>query len=92
MPEDFILGRVVAQNIIDKSTGEILAAGNEEITESLFAKLAEAGVAEIQTLYTNELDRGAFISQTLRSDDTTIPSGRTWVAIYRMMRPGEPHG
>ena len=89
VPEDFILGRVVAQNIIDKSTGEILAAGNEEITESLFAKLAEAGVAEIQTLYTNELDRGAFISQTLRSDDTTTRQAAR-VAIYRMMRPGEP--
>ena len=89
VPEDFIVGRVIAQNIIDRETGEIIASANDEITESLLAKLQEAGVEELQTLYTNDLDRGAFISNTLRTDET-VSRQAARVAIYRMMRPGEP--
>ncbi len=89
VPEDFIVGRVIAQNIIDRETGEVLANANDEITESLLKKLQEAGVEELQTLYTNDLDRGAFISNTLRADET-VSRQAARVAIYRMMRPGEP--
>ncbi|MDP2761674.1 MAG: DNA-directed RNA polymerase subunit beta [Sideroxyarcus sp.] len=87
--EDFLIGRVLAQNIVDKDSGEIIANANDEITETLLETLQQAGVAKIQTLYTNELDQGAYISQTLRMDETTdLWTAR--VAIYRMMRPGEP--
>ena len=89
VPEDFVVGRVVAQNIIDKETGEILANANDEITEALLAKLIEDGVESLQTLYINDLDRGGFISQTLRSDET-LSKQAARIAIYRMMRPGEP--
>ena len=89
VPEEFILGRTIAANIVDKETGEVVANANDEITESLLEKLIEAKVAKINTLYANDLDHGDYISQTLRIDE--IPdqySAR--VAIYRMMRPGEP--
>ncbi|HQQ35188.1 MAG TPA: DNA-directed RNA polymerase subunit beta [Rugosibacter sp.] len=89
VPTDFILGRALASNVVDKETGEIVANANDEITESLLEKLVAAKVTEIKTLYANDLDQGDFISQTLRIDE--IPdqySAR--VAIYRMMRPGEP--
>ncbi len=89
VPDDFLLGRVLAKNIIDQDSGEVLANANDEITESLLAKLREAGVEDIQTLYTNDLDRGSFISNTLRLDDTASRQAAR-VAIYRMMRPGEP--
>jgi len=89
VPEDFILGRVVATNIVDKDTGEVVANANDEITETLLAKLREAGISSLQTLYTNELDRGAFISNTLRADETATRQAAR-IAIYRMMRPGEP--
>ncbi|MES2771525.1 MAG: DNA-directed RNA polymerase subunit beta [Pseudomonadota bacterium] len=89
VPEDFLVGRVVAQNVIDKETGEVLANANDEITEALLAKLAELGIDSLQTLYINDLDRGGFISQTLRADDTASRQAAR-VAIYRMMRPGEP--
>ncbi|MEE8530399.1 MAG: DNA-directed RNA polymerase subunit beta, partial [Nitrosomonadaceae bacterium] len=39
--------------------------------------------------YTNDLDQGAYISQTLRIDETADQLAAK-VAIYRMMRPGEP--
>jgi DNA-directed RNA polymerase subunit beta len=89
VPQDFILGRAVANTIIDKETGEVVANANDEITESLLEKLVEANVTSVNTLYSNDLDHGDYISQTLRIDE--IPdqySAR--VAIYRMMRPGEP--
>jgi DNA-directed RNA polymerase subunit beta len=89
VPEDFIIGRMLAQNVIDKNTGEVLANANEEITDQLLAKLKEAGVAKIQTIYTNDLDQGPYISQTLRIDETADQLAAQ-VAIYRMMRPGEP--
>ncbi len=89
VPEDFILGRVVAKNIINTDTGEIVANANDEITETLLANLREAGISTLETLYTNELDRGAFISNTLRADETATRQAAR-VAIYRMMRPGEP--
>ena len=89
VPEDFLLGRVVAQNVIDTATGEILATANEEMTESLLAKLRDADVESVQTLHINDLDQGGFISQTLRADETASRQAAR-VAIYRMMRPGEP--
>ena len=89
VPEDFIIGRTVAQNIVDAETGEILANANDEITESLLAKLEESGVDTLKTLYVNDLDRGAYISTTLRIDETA-DQWAARVAIYRMMRPGEP--
>ncbi len=89
VPEDFIVGRTVAQNVVDAETGEILANANEEITESLLAKLMEAGIENLKTLYVNDLDRGAYLSSTLRIDETA-DQWASRVAIYRMMRPGEP--
>jgi len=89
VPEDYLLGRVLAKNIIDNDTGEVIANANDELTEELLGRLRDAGVTDIQTLYTNDLDQGAYISQTLRADDTADQMAAR-VAIYRMMRPGEP--
>ena len=89
VPNDYIVGRALATNIVDKMTGEVLAKANDEITDELLQKLQDAGVASIETIYTNDLDQGAYISQTLRADDTPDQTAAR-VAIYRMMRPGEP--
>ena len=89
VPEEYVIGRVLAHNVVDKGTGEVLASANDELTEPLLAKLREAGVAKINTIYTNDLDQGPYISQTLRIDETADQLAAQ-VAIYRMMRPGEP--
>ena len=89
VPEEFLYGRVLAKNIVDAETGEVVAHANDEITESVLGALRAANVREIQTLYTNDLDRGPYISQTLRTDETADQMAAR-VAIYRMMRPGEP--
>ena len=89
VPEDYLLGRVLAKNIVDSDTGEVIASANDELTEELLDRLREANIDAIQTLYTNDLDQGGYISQTLRTDDTADQTAAR-VAIYRMMRPGEP--
>uniref|UniRef100_UPI002FE284AA DNA-directed RNA polymerase subunit beta n=1 Tax=Noviherbaspirillum sp. TaxID=1926288 RepID=UPI002FE284AA len=89
VPEDYLLGRILAKNIVDADTGEVIASANDELTDELLGRLREAGVTDIQTLYTNDLDQGGYISQTLRMDDTADQMAAR-VAIYRMMRPGEP--
>ena len=89
VPEDFLLGRVLAKNQIDPDTGELIAKANEELTESLLKKLRSAGILDLELLFTNELDQGAYISQTLATDETADELAAR-VAIYRMMRPGEP--
>jgi len=87
--DEFLLGRTLGHKLVNKETGEIIANANDEITESLLKKIIEAGIDTIQTIYTNDLDQGPYISQTLRTDETTDQM-QAQVAIYRMMRPGEP--
>ncbi len=89
VPEDYVVGRVLATNIVNTETGEVVANANEEITETLLRKLIDAGIETIYTIYTNDLDHGAYISSTLRVDET-VDAMNAKVAIYRMMRPGEP--
>ena len=89
VPEDYLLGRVLAKNVVDGETGEVIANANDEITETVLEKLREAKVKDIQTLYTNDLDQGPYISSTLRIDETADKMAAR-IAIYRMMRPGEP--
>ena len=89
IPNEFVTGRVLSQDVIDKDSGELIARANDEITDTLLLQFAEAGVSKFQTIYVNDLDQGAFISQTLRIDETPDQYAAR-VAIYRMMRPGEP--
>ncbi|MDE0061421.1 MAG: DNA-directed RNA polymerase subunit beta [Gammaproteobacteria bacterium] len=89
IPRDYLLDRVTAKDVVDESTGEILLPCNSVITEEVFDRLLELGVSRIETIYTNDLDCGPYISDTLRID---LTSNRleALVEIYRMMRPGEP--
>ncbi len=86
--EEFMLGRVLATDIANED-GEILARANDELDAALLEKLRDEEVQDIECIYTNELDQGAYISQTLRADET-VDEFSARVAIYRMMRPGEP--
>ncbi|MEW5249000.1 DNA-directed RNA polymerase subunit beta [Microbulbifer discodermiae] len=88
-PLEYLLGRTLAHDIIDESTGEIAVDCNAEITEEVIAKLRSLNVKHFETLYTNDLDRGPFISDTLRADPSRTQL-EALVEIYRMMRPGEP--
>jgi len=89
VPTEYVQGKVLSHDIVNTETGEILAKANEILTVPTVAKLIESGITEIKTLYVNDLDRGPFISDTLRIDPTKTRL-EALVEIYRMMRPGEP--
>ncbi|NUF77703.1 DNA-directed RNA polymerase subunit beta [Snodgrassella sp. ESL0323] len=87
-PESLI-GKVLAADVVVPDTGEILAKSNDEITEELLAQFDIQGIKEISTLYINDLDQGGYVSNTLRTDEIEGQQAAR-IAIYRMMRPGEP--
>ncbi|MER3546566.1 MAG: DNA-directed RNA polymerase subunit beta, partial [Rhodanobacteraceae bacterium] len=89
VPDEYLAGRLLARDIVDTSTGELLAAANSELTMDDIAKFRKAGIDTVETLYVNDLDRGPYISNTLRIDNTRTQL-EALVEIYRMMRPGEP--
>ena len=89
VPEEYLMGRIVATDMVDAETGEVLLKANDELNEATLKKLRAAGITDVACIYTNELDHGAYISQTLRTDETADEFAAR-VAIYRMMRPGEP--
>ncbi len=89
VPFEFLHGKRLAKNLIDTETGEVIASANEEITEELLTTFTEHGVGELETIYTNDLNCGPYISNALAIDTTTTDL-EALVEIYRMMRPGEP--
>ena len=86
---EYLVGRASAKDIADPKTGELILECNAELTEESLAALNDAGIKEIETLYTNDLDCGSFISDTLRTDPSKTQL-EAMIEIYRMMRPGEP--
>ncbi|MDG2288161.1 MAG: DNA-directed RNA polymerase subunit beta, partial [Woeseiaceae bacterium] len=89
VPNEYLEGHRLSQDIVDTETGELLAPANAELTVELIEQLIAAGIEQISTLYVNDLDSGPFISNTLNIDPSTTRL-EALVEIYRMMRPGEP--
>ncbi len=89
VPSEYLLGKTLAHEVVDTGSGELLASANDELTQEQLDKIIAAGVTELRTLYINDLDRGPYISNTLRAD-LTRNQLEAQVEIYRMMRPGEP--
>ncbi len=89
VPKAYLHGKILAHNIVDEATGELIANVNDELTEELIQVLIDAGVKDFNVLYVNEIGKGAYISNAMRLDSTTNRL-EGLVEIYRMMRPGEP--
>ena len=89
VPKEYLEGKILAHNIIDQETGELVANINEEITLELLEAILKTGVKDVEVLYVNDIDRGAYISNAMKLDSSTNKL-EALVEIYRMMRPGEP--
>ncbi|MDX2313880.1 MAG: DNA-directed RNA polymerase subunit beta [Gammaproteobacteria bacterium] len=87
--DEYLHECVLFKDVVDKESGEVLANANDIITEEVVTKLREAKITSINTLYVNDVDRGPYISSTMRADPTHNQI-EAQVEIYRMMRPGEP--
>ena len=89
VPAGFLIGRALGEDVINQPTGELLAQANDVVTQEIIDKLFAAGIGAVKTIYTNDLDQGPYIADTLRLDPTREPL-EAQIEIYRMMRPGEP--
>ena len=89
VPDDYVTGKVLARDVVNRETGEVLAHANEVITPDTLAKLREETIRRFDALYVNDVDEGPYLSETLRQD-LTATNLEAQVEIYRMMRPGEP--
>ncbi len=84
-----LFGQVLAKDILDKTTGEIILEANSIIDEENIEVIEELKLSEIEVLYINDIEAGPYMADTLRADATTNEI-EALVEIYRMMRPGEP--
>ncbi len=89
VPDSYLVGRILSHDVIDANTGELIASANDELGDDHLAKFRKHGIDAVGTLWVNDLDRGPYISNTLRIDPTKTQL-EALVEIYRMMRPGEP--
>ncbi|MBL4682506.1 MAG: DNA-directed RNA polymerase subunit beta [Pseudomonadales bacterium] len=89
VPLEYVCDHVTAEDIFDAETGEILVPCNTLLTEEVLEQLRALELESFKTIYTNDLDCGSFISDTLNVDPSTNRL-EALVEIYRMMRPGEP--
>ncbi|MEC6815946.1 DNA-directed RNA polymerase subunit beta [Photobacterium toruni] len=89
VPVEYIVGKIAARDYINEETGELIVTANQELSLEALALLSQAGHKAIEVLFTNDLDNGPYMSDTLRVDNSTDRLSAL-VEIYRMMRPGEP--
>ena len=89
LPKEAIYGQVLAKDLLDKATGEIVIESNTVIDEENLPIIEDLKLNELETLYINDIESGPYMADTLRADTTTNEI-EALVEIYRMMRPGEP--
>ncbi|MDC9725573.1 MAG: DNA-directed RNA polymerase subunit beta [Gammaproteobacteria bacterium] len=89
VPASYLIGRVLSKDLVDTDSGELLFSANDEITEEVLETFERFDISTIEVIYSNDLDKGPYISDTLRLDETKSAL-EAKVEIYRMMRPGEP--
>jgi DNA-directed RNA polymerase, beta subunit/140 kD subunit len=84
-----LYGKIIGQDIIDQDTGEIIVPLNTTIDIENIDLIKKLNLEGFQILFTNEIDNGPYISNTLLIDPSTNQL-EAQVEIYKMMRPGEP--
>ncbi|MFT8229795.1 MAG: DNA-directed RNA polymerase subunit beta [Enterobacterales bacterium] len=89
VPVEYIYGKILLQDYFNKVTGEIIGFANTEITSEIFNKIKESNYTVIETIFTNDLDHGSYISETIKID-TSKDKLSALSEIYKIMRPGEP--
>ncbi len=89
--DKFPKGWVLAQDLVNKDTGEVIVASNTILNASALKTISdpENGIKSFATLVSNDLDRGAYIANTLRADAAKTRE-EAIVLIYSILRPGEP--
>ncbi len=86
-----VLGKVIAEDVVDEESGEIIAEQSTEIDEDLLGRLERAGVKELQVYVSGKQAArvdSPIVKNTLRRDPTESEEDALH-AIYSLLRPGE---
>jgi DNA-directed RNA polymerase subunit beta len=83
-----LLGRFLAEDLVDVTTGEIHGEAGEELTEPRLAAIEAAGYDTLPMLAIDQ-SVGPWIRNTLAVDKNSSRDDAL-MDIYRVMRPGEP--
>ena len=84
-----IEGAYIAADVVDMSTGEILAEANQELTPAIVARIVDAGITSFEMFFPERDDVGNVVSATLRKDGVKAQNDAL-LEIYRKLRPGDP--
>lgn len=91
IPDEYLYERILAEDIVVND--EVIAKANTLIDHELLVKLssyeASDSIKEFSILFTNDIDQGSYIADTLRADSTSSRE-EALIEIYKVMRPGEP--
>ncbi len=83
-----VVGRILARDVVDPVTGEVIGECNREVTPDLLQALRDHGIDSFEVLLIDEFT-GAALRNTLLADGVDNPE-QAILEIYRRMRPGEP--
>lgn len=87
VPDEYLYERILGEDIIVDD--EVIAHANTLVDHELLVKLNEHDIKEFTILFTNDIDQGTYIADTLRADSTSSRE-EALIEIYKVMRPGEP--
>ena len=99
VPFNEIVGKFVANDIINEETGAIYVEAGDELTREMdkagdviggtLMDLVDAGIKSIPVLDIDNVNVGAYMRNTMAADKN-LNRETALMDIYRVMRPGEP--
>jgi DNA-directed RNA polymerase subunit beta len=86
-----VFGVLLASEVVDPETGEVIAEIAEEMTPELFGRLRRADVSQVKVFTSGGARAGEspLLKNTLRKDPTANEEDALR-AIYSLLRPGDP--
>jgi len=87
--EEEIKGRVMAEDILDPETGEVILEANQALFPELFDMLRERGIVSLEVLVLSGQGVSTSIRETLLTDRVNT-TDEAVLDIYRKMRPSSP--
>ena len=88
-PLEYLIDKVLAGDIVDKDTGEVLLPANTLLNQASIDLLVTTKINNIDIIHINDAENGTYISETLRLDEVQSEI-EARMSIYHVMRPGEP--
>ena len=81
--------KIIAEDIIDEKTGEVLLECNEQLDAAKLKKLKDHEIAQFKILFIDNLNVGPYLRNTLIADRINSPE-EAIIEIHRRLRPGDP--